>query len=152
MNIRRRIFIFIPVLTIIATVVDLVVLGNNLAFTGYHYIGWTLAWLSCFGYIRNFISSVGCTILIALFEDVLFLWYEALLGNRLWYPLYCHTWIPDAYGSWAKFLSYNWLGMPSYYYIGGVAGVVMLFVGLRYLRRNSSDKGIYKNIAQNAVG
>jgi hypothetical protein len=77
----------------------------------------------------GFLPALGCTLLIATVEDVLFLLYESACGRRPWWPLYSHSWIPSAYGGWATFLSHNWGGVPSAYYYQIIAGLALLIFG-----------------------
>jgi len=90
-------------LTIIATTVDWVVLSNNWVFPGYHYLGWTTVWLLVFFIMqKRWLDSIVTVAMISVIEDFLYLTYGSLIGARTFYPLYCHAWIPDVYGSWAE--------------------------------------------------
>jgi len=111
-------------LVILATVVDQMVIKNKGLFASYsvpsgwyHYIGWALVWLLVFLIIRKrFWLSMLAVVVIAAAEDALFLLYDAVMRLRPFYPLYCHEWMTRAYGAWVTPFSYNWFGMPSYYY------------------------------------
>ena len=116
-------------LTIVAIVVDWIVIHRHWAFKGYHYVGWTVVYGLCFYILREFVPALGITIAISIAEDIGFLLYAASLKQRPWWPLYCHEWMVTAYGKWVKPLSYNWFGVPSYYYIGIVASVLMITLG-----------------------
>jgi hypothetical protein len=120
-------------LTIIATTVDWVVLSNNWVFPLYHYLGWTTVWLLVFFIMqKRWLDSIVTVAIISVIEDFFYLTYGSLIGARAFYPLYCHAWIPDVYGSWAAFLGQDWLGMPSCYFI--ISAVTITYVLLKERR------------------
>ncbi len=117
--------VWLTLLTLIATVVDWIILREGLIFPFYHIIGWALAWLICLLIMKSFFASITSVAAVSVFEDFLYLTYASVLGERTFWPLYCHEWIPDMFGGWATFLSYDWFGVPSSYYI-------LLGIGLVY--------------------
>jgi len=60
--------------------------------------------------------------------------------------------LPEAYGGWATLLSYDWSGMPSYYYIACVTGTVLLFIGLKRTgSHNDNDSTASKMSLKTAI-
>ena len=130
-------------LTLLATVVDQMVIKHKGLFASYnvpsgwyHYIGWALTWLLVFFIVRKrFWLSMLAVVVVAAVEDALFLLYDAMMGLRPFYPLYCHGWMTRAYGAWVTPFSYNWFGMPSFYYfvalLIGVYGALQIYKRLK---------------------
>lgn len=136
----------------VATIIDWLVIHNNWQFPGYHVLGWFVVWGLCFWILRDIILSLASVVIISVIEDFLYLYYGALIGERQFYPIYCHAWIPEAFGEWATFLSLNWLGMPSCYFVLLGLGIVLILIRRRPLRvkvnvmklRNVRSGGLWK--------
>jgi len=121
-------------LTFLATIVDWLVIHNSWHFPGYHLLGWLVVWGLCLWIMRGFILSLASVVIISVMEDFLYLSYGALIGERQFYPLYCHAWIPEAFGGWATFLSLNWFGVPSCYFILLGVGIALILTKRGLLR------------------
>ena len=111
---------------ICATWLDLLIIYNEWYFPNYILSSWILVWLVVWLITKNFVSSIGWIFIVSISEDLLFCASEALMGIRAWYPLYSHSWVDSATGGLFGFMGYNWLGLPSSYFIGLIGGVTIL--------------------------
>lgn len=111
-------FLALIPLVILATIVDWIIIHNHWGiFPWYHIGGWLVVWLIVFFLLkRRWLKSIGTILLMSVAEDVLYLSYASLIGEREFYPLYCHDWL------WG---CQNWLGMPSYYFIAVLGGILL---------------------------
>ena len=129
-SVMKMKIIWLVLLALIATVVDWLVIHEGLVFPFYHLIGWALVWLICLRIVKSFPASIAGVAVVSVFEDFLYLAYASVVGERTFWPLYSHEWIPDVFGKWAAFLSYDWFGVPSSYYILLGIGLVFLYYKL----------------------
>lgn len=116
----------LALIIICATWLDLLIIYNEWYFPNYIIASWVLVWLVVWLVTKNFIDSIGWIFIVSISEDFLFLASEALMGIRAWYPLYSHSWVDSATGGLFGFMGYDWLGLPSSYFIGLIGGVLIL--------------------------
>ena len=114
-------------LALVATIIDWLVIRSGVMYSQfltwwYILTGWFLVWEICLGIMRSFKLSIASVIAISLCEDFLFMCAVSLFDGRQFYPLYCHGWLPAPLG-------YNWLGLPSAYYISILAIAIILLAG-----------------------
>jgi len=118
----------LALIIICATWLDLLIIYNEWYFPNYIIGSWVLVWLVVWLVTKNFIDSIGWIFIVSISEDFLFLASEALMGIRAWYPLYSHSWVDSATGGLFGFMGYNWLGLPSSYFLGLGGGVIILLI------------------------
>lgn len=133
--------VLLALLTITLVVIDWFVVHAGMA-TGWYILGgWLLVWLIIrIWVLKSFISSVAAVIGVSLCEDFLYLCASTVFEGRPFYPLYCHGWLPttinEVVTSLTKFLGYDWLGLPSLYYVS-IAAVIALVVIHNERRRHN---------------
>ena len=107
-------------------------------FPGWILLSWIVVWLIIYNLVPKFWLSAGLVIVLSSCEDFIYIATEALFGYRPWYPVYSHTWVYEATSGLAGFMGWNWLGLPSGYYISlAVLGVI---IWKQYHRRAVSQK------------
>lgn len=119
------------VLVFVATVIDILVITQGWMFWGYHLIGWTLAWGVCLFITRSFLLSLASVMVISVLEDALFILMAHCFQGISIYPFYCHEWMKEAFGGWARFLGLNWWGIPSSYIILPLIALMLYLVNKR---------------------
>ena len=135
----RITILYLAGLALLATILDWLVINNNWQTQFYLYVGWSLIFVGCYLILKKrFWYALSTVLVISVFEDYLFLLYRQLIDHEPFYPIYCHEWIPEAYGGWATFLGYNWLGVPSSYFIFPVIAGIIYFIARRYYRQRKN--------------
>lgn len=113
-------------ITLTATWLDLFICHNRWYFSGYILVSWLLIWLLIWMVTKDFWQSVGLVMIVSVFEDYLYLATESLMGIRPWWPVYSHAWVDVSTGGLFGFMGLNWMGLPSSYWIGMVAGIPLV--------------------------
>lgn len=120
-------WIAIGILLIVVTVIDLAVVLNNSFPLGYILAGWTLVWLLCFLILKSWLLSIAVVMVLSVIEDALFIITVHVANGQPIYPFYCHEWM------WG--LSWDWLGIPSHYFILlGIVGI-LVFISTKVVKR-----------------
>lgn len=142
-------WIWFGVLSIVTAIIDWFVIRSGIVSTlplvrSYILGGWFFIWVICVWVYRvagcNFrtkrgiwnvtksgaiaVQAVGA---IAQCEDFLYMCGCAVFDGRPFYPIYCHSWIENIWEP-LVILGYDWLGVPSGYYFGVGALVILIVV------------------------
>jgi hypothetical protein len=137
-NIKAKLrikILYLAGLALLATMLDWLVINNNWQTQFYLYVGWFLVFVVCYLILKKqFWYALSTVLVISVFEDYMYLLYRQLINHQPLHPIYCHEWVPEAYGHWASFLGYNWLGVPSSYIILPVIAGIIYFIARRYYR------------------
>jgi len=123
--------VYLLILTLVAALVDLVVITNGFVFNYYHQLGWVVVWAICYFVWDDFLLSLASVIVVAVGEDFLFFAIKAAFEGTPLYPLYSHQWVPEMWGEWASFLVWDWLGFPSMYFLALPIAIAVIIIAQR---------------------